>query len=161
MLCGLVAVPAALAAARAAGDGVLELRSVDGAVVVTGSSGTLWGQMDRGRLVVTDPLPGDGNVLVSGFEKTRSVSDSVTVYIGKDLHFRVTGGRYKLALKGAGIDLTAVGVGTAQLTGDVLADDAGSYAVDQGKWAPVPLLGQRTVPFGVQPAPAGGLALIP
>jgi len=156
MLCGLVAVPAAIAAVRAAGDGVLELRSVDGVVVVNGLSGTLWGQMDKGRLVVTDPISSDGNVLVSGADRTRTVNDSTTVYFGRNIHFQVTGGKYRLALRGSGIDFTAVGVGTAQLTGSALAADPGTYAVDQGRWTPVPLFGQRLVPFGVQPVPAGG-----
>lgn len=161
MVCGLVAVPAALAAARSTGDGVLELRTVSALVVVNGVSGTLWGQMDKGRLVVTDPLPGDGGVFVSGADRTHMVNDTVTVYTGKDIHFRVTGGRYKLALKGSGIDFTAVGVGTAQLSGDPLASDAGTYAVDEGRWISVPLFGQRVVPFGAQPAPADGPVLIP
>ncbi len=71
LLCGLVAVPAALAAASAPGDGVLELSKVNGNVVVTGTRGTLWGQIDKGRLVVSDPIVGDGQVLVSGAETKR------------------------------------------------------------------------------------------
>jgi hypothetical protein len=152
LLCGLVAVPAALAAARTTGDGVLELSKVDGLVVVNGTRGILWGQMDKGKLVVTDPIAGDGQVYVSGAEKTHIVSDSVTVYSGLDIHFRVTGGKYKLRLQGTGIDFTAVGVGTAQLGGDVLAGDPGVYALDSGKWIPIPAFpAMRLVSFGVQP----------
>ena len=153
LLCGLVAVPAALAAARAPGDGVLELSKVDGLVVVTGTHGTLWGQMDKGKLVVTDPIVGDGQVLVSGWEfKKPGLVDGTTVYTGTDLHFRVTGGKYKLRLQGTGIDFTAVGVGTAQLSGDVLADDPGVFALDSGKSIAVPAFpATRLVTFGVQP----------
>lgn len=153
LLCGLVAVPAALAAARAPGDGVLEVSKVDGLVVVTGSRGTLWGQMDKGRLVVTDPIVGDGQVLVSGWEfRKPGLVDGTTLYTGTDLHFRVTGGKYKLRLQGTGIDFTAVGVGTAQLGGDVLADDPGQFSLDSGKPIPVPAFpATRLVTFGVQP----------
>ncbi len=165
LLCGLVAVaaPAALADATATGDGVLELKKVVGAVVVSGNRGTLWGQMDKGRLVVNDPIVGDGQVLVSGFEfKRAGVIDGTTVYGGTDIRFRVTGGRYRLSLKGNGIDLTAVGVGTAQLSGDLLAEDTGDYALDSGKWVPIPYFPvTRLVQFGLQPTAAGGSAATP
>ena len=157
LLCGLVAVPAALAAARAPGDGVLELSKVNGSVVVTGTRGTLWGQIDKGRVVVTDPILGDGQVLVSGAESKRAgVLEGTTIYGGTDIRFRVTGGRYKLSLKGSGIDLTAVGVGTAQLAGDLLAETPGNYSLDSGKWIPVPYFpASRLVLFGIQPATVG------
>jgi hypothetical protein len=144
LLCSLVAVPAALAAAHATGDGVLELSNVSGNVVLTGSRGTVWGQMSNGKLVVTDPVVGDGVIYVSGAETVQpGKTESVTIYQGKDLHFRVTGGKYKLSFKGSGIDLTAVGVGNVLLTGDARAADPGSYAVDSGKWNPVPVYQSR------------------
>src|SRR6266699_1433648 len=151
LLAALAVVPAALAGSSASGDGVLELRAVSGGVVVTGR-GALWGQMDKGLLKASDPVPGDGVILVSGADHTfrPALGENVTIYTGKDIHFRVTGGKYKLTFKGTGIDLTAVGVGVAQLTGDPLAVDAGHYALDGGKWVAVPLL-QKSVPFGVQP----------
>ena len=153
LLCGLVAVPAALAGARVTGDGVLELSKGDGLVVVNGTRGTLWGQMDKGKLIVTDPIVGDGQVLVSGWDfKKPGQVDGTTVYGGTDLHFRVTGGKYKLRLQGTGIDFTAVGVGTAQLGGDVLADDPGVFVLDSGKPTPVPAFpATRLVTFGIQP----------
>ena len=155
LLCGLVAVPAALAAASTPGDGVLELKNADANIIVAGSRGTLWGQMDKGRLIVTDPIAGDGTIYVSGAEKTHSVSDAVTIYSGIDIHFRVTAGKYRLNLKGVGIDFTAVGLGTAQLSGDVLAFDPGNYSLDSGKWIPVPFFpATRIVQFGVPPTTA-------
>ena len=150
LLCGLVAVPAAVAAARATGDGVLELKAAAGSVVLSGTRGTVWGQMDSGKLVATDPLLGDGAIFVSGAEGVQQKDDFVTVYTGKDLHFRVTGGKYRLRFKGAGIDLTAVGVGTAWLTGDAFSDP-GDFSLDNGKWVPLPVL-TRVYRFGVQPA---------
>jgi hypothetical protein len=161
LLCGLVAVPAALAAAHATGDGVLELKAATGTIVLTGSRGTVWGQMDRGKLVVTDPAVGDGAIYVSGAENvTPGRAEGVTIYAGRDIHFRVTGGRYRLVFRGAssdlsavGVDLTAVGVGSVQLTGDAFVGDTGKYAIDSGKWNTVPVW-PVTKQFGVQLAPA-------
>jgi hypothetical protein len=154
LLSCLIVAPAALASARATGDGVLEVSNVNGTILVTGK-GVLWGQMHVGRLVVNDPISGDGSPLVSGWEKrVPGTCDTCTVYSGKDLHFRVTGGKFRMYFDGAGIDFSAVGVGTAALTGDVTALDAGDYALDGGKWTPVPWL-KRVVTFGVQPTPAG------
>jgi hypothetical protein len=156
LLCGLVAVPAAAAATRATGDGVLNLKAASGTVIVSGTRGTVWGQMDSGTLRVTDPVFGDGAIFVSGAEAVHPVSDTVTIYSGKNIHFRITGGRYRLMFKGSvsdlpavGIDLTAVGVGTALLAGDPFVDP-GDYAVDNDKWTPLPVLPKK-VPFGVQP----------
>jgi hypothetical protein len=162
LLASLVVVPAAVAAKRATGDGVLELRSVDGRVVIgkdaTPARGVLWGQMDKGKLIVVDPLQGDGQVYVSGFEKKSapSYNDSgalVTTYWGTNLHFRVTGGKYRLVFDGSGVDLTAIGVGVAYLTGDPNVFDAGYYAVDSGKWVPMPVSLLSTKPLAV-PFPA-------
>ena len=157
LLCGLLAVPAAVAATRMTGDGVFELKDAAGTVMLTGTRGTVWGQMDSGRLIVTDPLAGDGAVFVSGAEVVKTIGDTITSYSGKDIRFRVTGGKYKLLFRGTvwgmpatGIDLTAVGVGTAQLTGDAFVN-SGNYALDNGKWNPLTVL-MRTVRFGIPPA---------
>lgn len=155
MLAALVVLPTAAFAARSApGDGVFELRAVNGTVGIVGK-GALWGQMDKGSLRVVDTDPSDGTppaMLVSGAERTRPVGLNATVSSGKDIHFRLTGGRYKLWFKGSGIDLTTVGVGNALLTGDASAFSTGSYALDGGKWTSVPLI-SLSVPFGAQPTP--------
>src|SRR3954452_11226211 len=152
LLCRLVAVPAAMAASRATGDGVLEVFHAYGAVTVNGQRGTAWGQIGKGQVIVTDYIAGDGQVLVSGADSTPiTISTSVTLYSGKDLHFRVTGGRYRLRFTGNDINLSAVGVGTAKLTGDVTAPDPGDYALDGGKRASMPLV-LRVVSFPVTPA---------
>jgi hypothetical protein len=78
----------------------------------------------------------------------------VTIYSGKNIHFRVTSGRYRLQfVRGKGIDITAVGVGQALLTGDLTVDETGQYAVDGGPWIDVPWF-QRSVAFGDLAAPA-------
>ena len=157
LLCGLLLAPAALAGARATGDGVVELQAVSATVTIVGK-GALWGQVDQGRLYVTDPIDTDGVVYVSGADKApRSIGDTTTVYIGKNMHFRVTGGTYRLTFsRSVGIDLTAVGVGKAFMVGDPTADSTGTYALDGGNWTPVPLV-RNIVPFGVQPSLTGAL----
>jgi hypothetical protein len=160
LLCGFAAVPAALAATGASNDGALELNKVNAfSLTITASRGTLWGQMDRGKLIVTDPVLGDGKILVSGADKAPKIipvdNGTVTVWQGTDIHFRVTGGRYKLVFKplttndtaAKGIDLTAVGVGVADLTGDVFAAKTGEYSVDGGDWTTVPFV-HRQIQFG-------------
>ena len=164
LFCALVAVPAAVAAQRATGDGVLELNGVNGTVqigtVLKPAHGALWGQMDNGTLKVLDPNDADKNIFVSGYDKkpvtTTTDFGTLTTYVGTDLHYRVTGGKYKLWFQGSSIDLTAVGIGIARLSGDPIAADAGSYAVDDGDWKAVPVLvlptqvWAATVPFGDQ-----------
>jgi hypothetical protein len=153
ILCGLLVVPAALAAPRATGDGVLELRAVNAnRVVVQGNRGAIWGQIDRGTLRVADQNLDDNLVpYVSGADAvTTSPTDpSVVIYSGKNIHFRFSGAKYGFSLSGIGIDVTAVGVGRAWLTGAGSLDD-GDYAIDDNPWQTVPLL-KKLVTFGVQP----------
>ena len=162
LLAAVAVVPTAAIAARSApGDGVLELRSVNGLVVLT-AKGVLWGQMDRGVMRITDldPLVGKPP-FVSGATHTRVTDDpNTTVYTGGNVHFRLTGGRYRIRFHGTSIDLTAVGVGTGSLVGEPNGmGKTGDYAVDGGTWTPVPLF-ERDVPFGATvagtPTPSPG-----
>ena len=151
LLCSLFLAPAAFAAAHATGDGVLELKDVNGRVGITGQRGAIWGQLDKGTLRVVDQNPDDNlNAYVSGAGGVPGVDPGVTIYTGKNIHFRFIGGKYRFVIVGSGIDLTAVGAGQAYLTGDPDQLDAGQYAIDDGKWQPVPLL-KKLVTFGVQP----------
>jgi hypothetical protein len=160
----LVVAPAALAGARTTGDGILELRSVDATkATITGTRGAIWGQIDSGTLKVTDANLDDNLVAqVSGADRIRVSTDpGVTYYIGKNIHFRFSGAKYKFTISnGVGIDLTAVGVGKASLAGDPTLLDDGSYAIDNGKWqpvqpAPAPPLLPKVLTFGLQPPSAG------
>ena len=166
LVCSLAAVPAALAGSRASDDGVLELKAVYGKVMIGKAAqparGLLWGQMDRGVLVVEDPVIGDGKILVTGWDTKAYTPASPfdgtaaqTTYTGSNIHFRVTGGKYRLIFRGSGIDLTAIGAGVALLNASETAVDAGYYAVDSGDWIAAPLFTVKAVPFGTQtPAPA-------
>jgi hypothetical protein len=150
-----VAVPAAAVAAdRSVGDGALQLRAVNGTVTLAGK-GVLWGQLDNGSIRVTDVTNASGQaLLVSGAEHTRPLGEDVTVYWGTNITFRTTGGKYRIHFKGSGLDLTAIGVGTADMIGDSTALDTGQYTLDSGKWAAVPVL-EKLVAYGVQPTTTG------
>jgi hypothetical protein len=148
LLCGLVLAPAALAATNTTGDGVLELKAVNGRASITGQRGAIWGQVDKGTLRVVDSNPDDNlNPYVSGCAGTPGVDPGVTIYSCKNIHFRFTGGKYRIVIAGTGIDVTAVGVGQAYLTGDPEQLDTGEYAVDDGKFQDVPLQ-KKLVTFG-------------
>lgn len=157
LLCGLVVVPAALAAPRATGDGVLELIAVNADRVTIVARGAIWGQLDRGTLIVYDRSPQDSSTpYVSGAEISYPTLDgSGTVYKGRDIHFRSTDGAYRFVISGSGIDLTAVGSGKAYIDGNADAIDMGQYAVDNNDPQPVqPRL--KIVPFGAQPTATSG-----
>ena len=84
----------------------------------------------------------------------RVLPDGSVVHYGRDLRFRFTGGDYKLQFtNGAGIDLTTVGVGKATVLGSLTALDDGDYALDAGKWMPVPIVDPVTVKFGLKLPP--------
>lgn len=150
LLVAVAVVPAAALAARTAtGDGAFELRQVNGVVVLSGK-GVVWGQMDRGSLRVTNLSPFSGpQPLVSGAERKVTTDDpDVVVYTGADLHFRLTGGKYRFRFRGTGIDLTAVGSGSADLTGlPDLSGETGDYALNGGNWTTVPAFVDRVVQF--------------
>jgi hypothetical protein len=144
----LALAPAALAATRTTGDGVLELKAVNGKVAVTGQRGAIWGQIDKGTLRVVDLNPDDNlNAYVSGCLGTPGLDPGVTIYSCKNIHFRFIGGKYRFGIAGSGIDVTAVGIGQATLTGDPEELDTGAYSIDDGKWQPVPYL-KKLVTFG-------------
>jgi hypothetical protein len=154
LLVALVVLPtAAFAARKTTGDGVFELRAANGIFVLNGR-GVLWGQMDKGFIKVTEVSPANGQqeAFVSGAEHSlRAPEDpNVTTYWGTNLHFRATGGKYRIRFRGTGVDLSTIGVGTADITGNPDLLDQGHYALDGGKWVAVPL-GEKLVPFGTQP----------
>jgi hypothetical protein len=149
LLCSLVLAPAAMAGVRTTGDGVLELKGVNATkVAITGQKGAIWGQLDKGVLKVVDLNPDDNlNAYVSGGTIIPDTDPTLTVYSGKNIHFRFIGGKYRFIIQGSGIDVTAVGVGQASLTGDPDQVDTGTYAIDDGKWQQVPYL-KKLVTFG-------------
>jgi hypothetical protein len=154
LLLALLVLPAAALAGRATtGDGVFELRAASGIFVLTGR-GVLWGQMDKGTMRVTNVDPNGQQVAVSGAEKISPAVDdpTATVYQGANLHFRITGGKFRIRFRGSSVDLTAIGVGNAVLNGSPQALVPGDFALDGGKWQPIAWTPKYEA-FGTQPPP--------
>ena len=77
------------------------------------------GRIASGKLIVTDPNPNDARrPIVLGAER-RNVSRNLktTVYTGKDIRVRITGGLAHVRFEGRGIHLSAVGRGRGLLDG--------------------------------------------
>jgi hypothetical protein len=148
----LVLPAAALAGVRAAGDGTLVVRDAVGKVSIARGSGTIFGHIDQGRLFFDD-VNSDDTALPQVFGAERTIpsfkDDSVMTYIGKNIRFRFFGGAYAVRLNGTGIDVSAVGHGTATFTGLGVPPDGdyGDFAKDGGKFVPISAF-PTTVTFG-------------
>ena len=164
LLITLVCVPAALAGGTASGDGALSVLKASGTITVVGK-GTIYGQIDKGTLTVTDPDPTDGEMQVVGATHTRPAVGHITIYSGKNITFREVGGRFKVVISAAsGINFLAVGVGKAWLKADPTLGDPGIFTVDGKKQQALPVAPATALPvgtiwpglavqFGVQPTP--------
>lgn len=134
LLCFLVALGAAPAEAGAPpGDGTLSVRDAKGLVQLS-SRGTMIGRIAAGKLTVTDPNPFDARrPIVLGAEKrTVSRNQKTTVYTGKDIRVRITGGLAHVRFEGRGIYLSAVGRGSGLLDG---AGDLTANVFFDGVWS--------------------------
>lgn len=118
LLCFLVALGAAPAEAAAPGDGTLSVRDGKGLVQLS-ARGTMIGRIASGKLTVTDPNLNDTRrPIVLGAEKrTVSRNQKTTIYTGKDIRVRITGGLTHVRFEGRGIHLSAVGRGSGLLDG--------------------------------------------
>jgi hypothetical protein len=149
LLVALLALPAAALAARTdKGFGSFELRSASGVFIVTGN-GVLLGQLDKGTVRVQTMTAADAaDPAVSGTGLHSHVASdlSATFFTGTNIHFRVTTGKYKITFHGTGLDLTAVGVGTADMVAGPLVN-SGQYTLDGSKWLDIPLT-RTVVPYG-------------
>jgi opacity protein-like surface antigen len=134
--------PAAVAAARLdPADGTLSVRDGRGSFTVNARGGVI-GSLARGRVIITDPVDGDGTgPIVSGDDWHKERSDTTTVYGGTRVRFRLIGGAFRIRVIGSGVNLSVVGRGTASLNGQGTEDD-GTYSVNGAPYAPVPDLAQ-------------------
>lgn len=139
LLC--LAVPAAaLAAPQDRGDGALVVEGAKGMVTIAGS-GTVLGRVGDGAVTITDRDPAD-TAVPEVFGADRDGLDqrnaTTTVYKGKGLRFRFIGAqRYKIAIVGADIDISARGRGRVSLIG---GDETGNgqFSIDGGGFLSVP-----------------------
>jgi hypothetical protein len=136
-----LAVPAAGLAARSAdGDGTLVVKNASGRIDIV-ATGSVVGSCVRCTIWIDDPRPGDGSgPIVTGFEGRRDeITDTKSRWSGTDVRFRLIGGFSRTRVRGAGIDLYAVGQGSVTVWGFPWALNPGTYAVNGGDRKPLPL----------------------
>jgi hypothetical protein len=143
-----LAAPAALAAHRTPGDGTAAGAHINGTVVIYGH-GAIWGVVNgsSGSIQVTDADPSDGTVKISGYDRQNpSPLPFTTVYSttasdddGSMRFALVSGGDYRLVLKGSDISFSAVGGGRLRLDGADASGPIGRFQVGDDPWQPVPL----------------------
>jgi hypothetical protein len=116
--------------------GALSVEGGKGAVVLE-LRGVMLGRLGTGSLTVTDLTPRDrytATVTARKMAGVRQLGPRTTRYRGQGLRFRIDGGRYRVAVRGAGIALSAVGKGVVSLDAERSTpfEDAGVYSLDEG-----------------------------
>jgi hypothetical protein len=138
-----LAVPAVgLAVTDGVDDGTLSVRNGTGKVVLQ-FSGSAVGRVGHGKIVITDPLDGDGAGFdLWGCDERFDKTDTTTVCTGSGIRFRAIGGRYKIAiLRATGVFLSAVGHGSVLLDGrgeDPNVDGDGVYSLNDNPYRSLP-----------------------
>src|SRR5262245_17060384 len=132
-----VVLPAVSAAREGApNDGTLSVRDAHGVITVT-ARGSVIGNFAQGRMKIVDPTEGDGTgPIVSGEDFHKEIDEKTDFYRGTNVRFRLIGGYFKLRIKGSGINLSVVGVGTLTLKGAGTADD-GVFSINGGDQVPI------------------------
>lgn len=134
LLCALsaLALPA-IGAATARDGGMLSVAGGKGVVVVQ-LKGSLLGRLEHGSMTVTDLTPNDRFAPIVTGRRVRQtrLARTTVLYKGDQVRFRVVGGAFRIAIRGKGIDVSAVGRGFVILNGDRASpvDDAGTYSID-------------------------------
>jgi hypothetical protein len=119
-------------------DGTLSVRDGRGKFTINARGGVI-GSFARGRVIITDPVDGDGTgPIVSGDDWHHEKSDTTDIYGGTKVRFRLIGGTFKIQVIGRGVNLSVVGRGTVTVNGDDDALDDGSYSVNGADYLPVP-----------------------
>jgi hypothetical protein len=156
LVCALALAAALAASASQAGpaapdDGCLVVSEGRGIVSVS-ARGFVLGRFDEGQVEITDPVEGDGNVKVSGYEKRQVLSETKTRYIGFYVRFRASGLFRVRVEANSGIEVSAAAKGTATLSSDDFVD-AGEFSVDADsfcaeKFQPMPDVPKKYVIAG-------------
>jgi|GraSoiStandDraft_24_1057298.scaffolds.fasta_scaffold44961_2 hypothetical protein len=142
-----LAVPAvAFAISTLGDDGSLSVKNGVGKVVLQPFNGSVLGRVVTGRVVIVDQSlgggSGSGSLDVWGCDNPRpTATDRVTVCSGSNLRFRVVDSRYKIVVRGSGINLSAVGRGTVTLDGsgeDPGVQTDGQYSLNDGAYKSLP-----------------------
>jgi len=137
----LAAPAASVAGKRDPSDGTLSVRNGRGIFTINGK-GVIIGSFVHGKVLITDPIDGDGTgPIVSGDDWHKDRDDKTTVYAGTKVRFRLVGGTFRVRVVGTGVNLSVVGKGQVTLNGAGTLDN-GSYSVNGAPYADVPDLSQ-------------------
>lgn len=127
VLLGLVFTPTANAQFERAlenGGEPLALKNGRGYAIVTSRDGVMFANVGRGRIVVRDSRRGAQTAWkVSGCERRTRVTRRV-ICMGRNLSLSIVDGRWRVRLRGRGINASAVLQGSGILEGT-----AGTYAI--------------------------------
>jgi hypothetical protein len=152
LVIALVLPVAAWAAGRLPGDGTLVVDNGNGVVTVKARGGIL-GRFVTGNMVISDLDLTDGRVpVVYGAETIQPLGGGRTRYSGDDIRFRMIGGLFRIQINAIGVDVSAVGRGTATLDASGFTDFPGRYSVNGGPFQPLP---GHAVTFALGQAPPG------
>lgn len=140
--CLLAAAAATAAKAPGAEDGTLTVRDGRGTIAIK-LKGSIIGRLTKGTVTITEPADQTATIIVRGAERTRYPSETMTVYTGTNIRFRIADDR-KVALKlqGKGLNFSAVGRGDGWMDG--LGDPSdgiffdGSYSLNGEQYQSLP-----------------------
>jgi len=139
------AVPAAAFAERAGPptDGTLAVRDGRGKVQMT-VKGSLIGRLANGSITIEELAPDDDTEpVVRGYKTFKwGKSGNVRTYTGKNVRFRLIGGRYRVVFNGKGLFFSLVGKGRVTLDGNGSVEDGifydGFYSLNGGEEQSLP-----------------------
>jgi hypothetical protein len=143
----MLALPAGAGALRRGpGDGSLVVENAQGVVILAVRGGII-GRFDQGTIEVFNPVAGDGpEPVVRGYQKIRELGPRRTQYSGEgDVRFRLIGGAYRVRISAIGLDVSAVGKGTAVLDGTGFADQSGRYSLNGDVFKAMPSTATRFI----------------
>jgi hypothetical protein len=161
LVLALVAPAAAFAVLQSGSDddGALSIKNGNGKVILFPFNGAAVGRIGHGKIWINDPIENDGTgARVWGCDNAPGgddVTDTLVYCSGDNLRFRAVGGRYKIAVRGTGIFLSAVGHGTLVLNGagdDPSVEADGVFSINDSPFRSLPD-DPKTFPLA---APAGG-----
>ena len=145
---GTLAVPAAALAMQAApGDGSLVVKNASAlsgtTVVALTVTGTVWGHVGFGKIVIDDSTPTDESspiVTGAGPSHASPYSDTALSWSGANFKFRAVGGKYTILISGSGVDVVAFGNGHVTLVGvpDSAAAGDGFYSLNGDPFRSLP-----------------------
>ena len=127
------------ATTRNMSDGTLSIRDGRGKFTINARGGVI-GSFTRGKVIITDPIEGDGTgpiVSLSGDDWHKDRGDTTDIYGGTKVRFRLIGGTFRITVIGRGVNLSVVGRGQVTLNGEGTLDD-GSYSVNGADYLAVP-----------------------